>query len=296
MLPQKYVVRCDNLDQEREVASIVKEEPWIGDTFHGCVLWDKDKKGSILGMDHRAENWPVYTYAEWKKLYYMTQLPLKWRVQRTFTNHEAINKVMNSIITPGGDYSASSGYIYSEPVNNSGNPLASTNGDGLVDTTQFKDITFDEFISHFTGRVKIGYIVPIDMWGGTVPKGSVYVKDPGDSFYYLRGKSRSHSQSMPGEVVETWLPMYTDTDVKVQLGVPLRDFFVRAELVTMVDAAGSKRVFNKREVIDIARLFNPKPHSNSFEYKPVSIQFGCSDGTQLTAEDIAILINEMEKL
>jgi len=71
-LPEKYVVKVDILKEKHEVASALKEIKWTERCPYNFVVWDKDNKGSALWNEipSRAIGWPVFTYAEWKRLYY----------------------------------------------------------------------------------------------------------------------------------------------------------------------------------------------------------------------------------
>ncbi len=114
MLPEKFVVKIQNHEQEAEVASELKKfefGPYKCVPFSPFVYWDKEYAGECLKSEiHNSirkgvESWPVYTYEEWKELYYKKDfvLPEKWCIiSRNREQDNVINSFARSLA--GGEH------------------------------------------------------------------------------------------------------------------------------------------------------------------------------------------------
>ena len=91
------------------------------------------------------------------------------------------------------------GHSYSSYIDD---PILSIHGIDTVYTAQ-------EFIdlSNIDKYTVVGYISPIDLFGGTVPKGTLWSKkEPNYEFYNINNSNSG--QMVPKEIVETWEPKY----------------------------------------------------------------------------------------
>ena len=90
MLPEKFVVKIQNHELASELKKF-KFGPYKSTPFSPFVYWDKEYAGECLKSEINnklrkgVESWLVYTYQEWKELYYKKDfvLPEKWCVKAT---------------------------------------------------------------------------------------------------------------------------------------------------------------------------------------------------------------------
>ena len=85
-------------------------------------------------------------------------------------------------------------------------------------------ITYKQFLEMQTKI--IGYKAPMDLYDGTIKKGSLYTKMGTSffSFYYYLG-----SYGIPKEIVETWEPVYEIKEVVVEIGTPKKIVTIKKE-------------------------------------------------------------------
>ncbi len=74
------------------------------------------------------------------------------------------------------------------------------------------EISFEDFkrlvMKKNTDKKIIGYKCPTDLFGHSILKGTIFIKDsPGNYWYWPKG-SGSSGQTVPAEIVETWEPVY----------------------------------------------------------------------------------------
>lgn len=72
----------------------------------------------------------------------------------------------------------------------------------------FKIIDFSQINFEEMDKKIIGYKAPIDMFGGTVEKGTLFVKPNIEAFWY--SPKGNTGQSIACEIVETWEPVYEE--------------------------------------------------------------------------------------
>lgn len=78
-------------------------------------------------------------------------------------------------------------------------------------------ITFDQFKAMFEPKI-IGYKCPMDLYGGEVPKDSIYIKCYNISYYEPKGVGDYENEMqivMPAEIVETWEPVYEEVNTEL---------------------------------------------------------------------------------
>lgn len=174
-----------------------------------------------------------------------------------------------------------------------------------IDTVRVID---DTGIGHFydSGRFQlvdrrkiIGYKSPMDLYGESVKKGTIYVKDePEDVFYIIKGTKRTFGQTMPKEVVETWEPVYEEKDVIIEVGKENpRRVKVFKDKVEVSDVNHNIYTIMKEEIVGMQKLLSATSYKLrcGLEIK-ASAWVGCTQGTSVSIADIVNILDAMDKL
>lgn len=136
-----------------------------------------------------------------------------------------------------------------------------------------------------SGKI-IGYKTPTELFGGSVAKGTIYVKDVDDTFYYIKGTNRNDLQTLPQEIVETWEPVYEVQEEVIIIGSNSVPVTVGVEKIAFHDRATD--VVTLQEIV---KLYSACPRAAVGNYlvglnpSVRSIRIGCDTENHLFSLD-----------
>jgi len=112
--------------------------------LHSNKVWASDVKKSI-----------EISYEQFKThvLKITNMLPKKWFIERNEKNYKVVNKWAEDQKLTKANYNATTGYIYSEPVNNKNHRLSCTDDYNLLEHNLFTEINFEQF-QEFVLKIK----------------------------------------------------------------------------------------------------------------------------------------------
>lgn len=234
-------------------------------------------------------NYEFLTFKEFKAKYLEEfVLPEKWIIKPLKHEFEVVNNwAMNKA---NKDYS---GYIWHEGV--------SYTQDGVYKPYEKATITFDQFQEYVMKKEErkiIGYITPMDLYGGYVKKGTIYVRATNDHNWYIpeeeyRKLQSSSSQMMPKEIVQQWKAVYEQQEYKgvVKGSNKSLDYIIREQGFVECD--------NKKVSIDNLKSFLLTSTLMTSPLLPwvsttISWQIGCLDN--VTKEELNDIVAQHNKL
>jgi hypothetical protein len=129
-------------------------------------------------------------------------------------------------------------------------------GYALFNLEYFTKATKEELEAHFgiTNKEIVGYICPMDLFAGNIPKGTLYTKKlKGENGYSPENwLDRADAYYLPNEIVELWEPAYAKKEVTVNMAEGF-DLIIK-----------DNKVFHKEEDItgfvkELCKLFTDMP-------------------------------------
>lgn len=152
--------------------------------------------------------------------------------------------------------------------------------DGEI-VVNFADIDFET-------KEIIGYLTPMDLFGGKVKKGDIFKISNISCDKIAYGFNTNPVWNMPKEIVESWEPVYKEVikSKVIELGNPLRTFTIWKDKIEMVTGNNEIEVFNNSHLDHVKACFKRLMELKSFNIDVKTIQIGCKYGVELIKKDL----------
>lgn len=224
---------------------------------------------------------------EWRQ--YISGVPESWFIRVTSENKPILQRYVFFGTKRGYNYTLGGYY----GINKNGSAW----GD-IVPHGDAQEITIEQFEKHMSQQNKkiIGYKAPTDLFAGEVKKGELLVKN--GHYYDKHGSYRKKDYNpndynvFPKEIVETWEPVYEE-EKTVQIGTPKFDVFIKGDTIEVPKYAV---VTNKQAIktwlsgFIAERKVSSVFGNNPFSVKDMNVHIGCSEGPDVTLEELQSLI------
>lgn len=132
------------------------------------------------------------------------KLPEKWAVEVTKDNREELGRLRSMVMHEP------SGYFTSLPTYSGTSPFGRWEK-GLPSNDKFTLLTLEELKELLVNKDRkiVGYKAPYDLFNGVIEAGTIYkLGEPISSRYYPVVPNITSIYNLPGEIVETWEPVY----------------------------------------------------------------------------------------
>ena len=148
----------------------------------------------------------------------------------------------------------------------------------------FADIEFEE-------KEIIGYLVPMDLFGGIVKKGYVFKISNISIGTTAYGFNTNPVYNMPKEIVETWEPVYKEVIKfkEVELGNPPRKFTIYKNKIQVFTGSGKFEEFDNKHLSILEDCLDKVLNKiGGYDIKVSAVQIGCVDGVELRLIDLNV--------